>query len=225
MNPTPPRCVLFDLDGTLADTAPDLGAALNRLLVEEGRAPLPSAATRPVTSQGVRGLLRVGLGIGPDNPDYPELAQRVLKHYAAAICQHTQLFDGMARVLTELEAQDIKWGIVTNKHMRFTEPLVEALGLARRAACVIGGDSATHPKPHPAPLIMACEHADVLPEDSIYVGDDLRDIQAGHAAGMRTIAAAWGYLGEGEAIHEWGADHIADTPAALLDVVFGINVQ
>lgn len=225
MNSTPTRCVLFDLDGTLADTAPDLGAALNRVLEEEGLAPLPMSATRPVTSQGVRGLLRVGLGIGPDAPDYQTLAQRVLKHYAAGICQHTRLFDGMAAVLDALESQRVKWGIVTNKHARFTEPLVDALGLAQRAACVISGDSAAHPKPHPAPLIMACERANVPTEHSIYVGDDLRDIQAGKAAGMRTIAAAWGYLGDGDAIHDWGADHIASTPEALLDVVLSLNVQ
>ncbi|WP_374605080.1 phosphoglycolate phosphatase [Niveibacterium sp.] len=225
MTQAPTCCVLFDLDGTLADTAPDLGAALNSVLEEEGVAPLPMEATRPVTSQGVRGLLRVGLGIGPDDTNYQTLAQRVLKHYATGICRHTRLFDGMPGVLATLESRGIKWGIVTNKHARFTEPLVDALGLIQRAACVISGDSAAHPKPHPAPLLMACERANVAPTHSIYVGDDLRDIQAGKAAGMCTIAAAWGYLGEGEAIHEWGADHIAPTPEALLDVVFGINVQ
>ena len=225
MTQAPTCCVLFDLDGTLADTAPDLGAALNSVLEEEGVAPLPMEATRPVTSQGVRGLLRVGLGIGPDDTNYQTLAQRVLKHYAAGICRHTRLFDGMPGVLATLESRGIKWGIVTNKHARFTEPLVDALGLMQRAACVISGDSAAHPKPHPAPLLMACERANVAPTHSIYVGDDLRDIQAGKAAGMCTIAAAWGYLGEGEAIHEWGADHIAPTPEALLDVVFSINVQ
>ncbi|WP_172204324.1 phosphoglycolate phosphatase [Niveibacterium sp. COAC-50] len=225
MTQAPTCCVLFDLDGTLADTAPDLGAALNRVLEEEGLAPLPMEVTRPVTSQGVRGLLRVGLGIGPDDTNYQTLAQRVLKHYAAGICRHTRLFDGMPGVLATLESRGIKWGIVTNKHARFTEPLIDALGLMQRAACVISGDSAAHPKPHPAPLLMACERANVAPTHSIYVGDDLRDIQAGKAAGMCTIAAAWGYLGEGEAIHEWGADHIAPTPEALLDVVFGINVQ
>ncbi len=225
MTQAPTRCVLFDLDGTLADTAPDLGAALNRVLEEEGLAPLPMEATRPVTSQGVRGLLRVGLGIGPDDINYQSLAQRVLKHYAAGICRHTRLFDGMPDVLATLESRGIKWGIVTNKHARFTEPLVDALGLMQRAACVISGDSAAHPKPHPAPLLMACERANVAPTHCIYVGDDLRDIQAGKAAGMRTIAAAWGYLGESEAIHEWCADHIAPTPETLLDVVFGINVQ
>lgn len=225
MTQAPTCCVLFDLDGTLADTAPDLGAALNRVLEEEGLAPLPMEVTRPVTSQGVRGLLRVGLGIGPDDTNYQTLAQRVLKHYAAGICRHTRLFDGMPGVLATLESRGIKWGIVTNKHARFTEPLVDALGLMQRAACVISGDSAAHPKPHPAPLLMACERANVAPTHSIYVGDDPRDIQAGKAAGMCTIAAAWGYLGEGEAIHEWSADHIAPTPEALLDVVFGINVQ
>lgn len=219
------RCVLFDLDGTLADTAPDLGAALNRVLAEQGRAQLPLEATRPVTSQGVRGLLRVGMGIDPEHPDYQTHAQRVLLHYTSAICEHTRLFAGMDQVLAALDACGIKWGIVTNKHARFTTPLVNALGLAERAACVISGDTASHPKPHPAPLLLASEQAGVPPALTVYVGDDIRDIQAGRAAGMRTLAAAWGYLGEGEPIHHWGADAVVDTPNALLDALSREHVQ
>ncbi|GAA5181323.1 phosphoglycolate phosphatase [Niveibacterium umoris] len=219
------RCVLFDLDGTLADTAPDLGGALNRLLEEEGLSPLPLEVTRPVTSQGVRGLLRVGLGLEPTDATYHERAQRVLAHYAAAICENTRLFDGIDAVLEALEAAGIKWGIVTNKHARFTDPLVAALGLDVRAACVVSGDSAPHPKPHPAPLLLACDKAGVPAEASVYIGDDLRDIQAGRAAGMRTIAAAWGYLGHGSPVEEWGADLIAENPAAILGALSCKHVQ
>lgn len=220
-----PQCVLFDLDGTLADTAPDLSAALNRLLVEQGRVAIPLSVTRPVTSQGVRGLLRVGLGLEPDDADYPRHAARVLHHYASAICEGTQLFDGMPTLLDLLDAHHIKWGIVTNKHARFTEPLVAALGLAERAACVVSGDSATHPKPHPAPLLLACSQAGVPVEATIYVGDDVRDIEAGRAAGMRTIAAAWGYLGHGVSVDQWGADFVADNPAALFNAFSCKQVQ
>ncbi|MCX9156024.1 phosphoglycolate phosphatase [Niveibacterium sp. 24ML] len=222
---TSTRCVLFDLDGTLADTAPDLGAALNRVLMEEGHPPLPLEATRPVTSQGVRGLLRVGLKLEPEHPEYQAHAQRVLSHYTAAICELTRLFDGMDQVLATLESSGIKWGIVTNKHTRFTEPLVSALGLTERAACVISGDTASHPKPHPAPLILACDRAGVPAAQTVYVGDDIRDIQAGRAAGMRTIAAAWGYLGEGEPIHRWGADAIVSDPSGLLGALSHEHVQ
>ena len=219
------QCVLFDLDGTLADTAPDLAAALNRVLVEDGRVALPLLVTRPVTSQGVRGLLRIGLGLEPEHPSYQSHAQRVLAHYTAAICEHTRLFDGMPQVLDALDTRGIKWGIVTNKHARFTAPLVSALGLAERAACVISGDTAAHPKPHPAPLLLACERAGVPAHLTTYVGDDIRDIQAGRAAGMRTIAAGWGYLGEGEPIEHWGADAIINTPNGLLGALSYEHVQ
>jgi len=218
-------CVLFDLDGTLADTAPDLGGALNRVRVEEGLAPLPLAATRPVTSQGVRGLLRVGFDITPEDGRYPGLSERVLAHYAAHICEETRIFDGLEQVLHELESRGIRWGIVTNKHSRFTVPLVRALGYETRAACVVSGDSAARPKPHPDTLLHACGLVSLAPTDCVYVGDDERDVQAGRAAGMPTIVAAWGYLGQGTPPEAWGADSIVSTPDSLLDALAALPVQ
>ncbi|WP_341675427.1 HAD-IA family hydrolase [Niveibacterium sp. SC-1] len=220
-----PRCVLFDLDGTLADTAPDLSGALNRVRQEEGLAPLPLSVTRPVTSQGVRGLLRVGFDLTPEDGRYPGLAERVLTHYAAHICEETRLFDGLAEVLGTLESRDTPWGIVTNKHSRFTLPLVRALGLEQRAACVVSGDSAARPKPHPDTLLHACAQLSLAPADCVYVGDDERDVLAGRAAGMATVVAAWGYLGQGTPPEAWGADRVAATPGTLLDVLAALPVQ
>lgn len=209
--------VLFDLDGTFADTAPDLGAALNKILVEEGRQPLSLAHFRPHTSAGTRGMLQVGFGIEPDDPCYGDLAARFLAHYGAGLCVDTVLFEGMPALIAELEAKNLPWGIVTNKPARFTDPLMQALGYAERAACIVSGDSAPRAKPHPDPLFLACSRIACIPEACLYVGDDLRDIQAGAAAGMRTIAAAWGYLGTGSPIAEWGADIIAEHPLVLVD--------
>jgi phosphoglycolate phosphatase len=219
------ECVLFDLDGTLADTAPDLAAALNRVRQEEGLPSVGEELTRPVTSQGVRGLLRVGFGLQPEDGAYTAVAHRVLAHYEAAICRDTRLFEGMDSVIAALEARRIKWGIVTNKHARFTVPLVSALGLDRRAACVVSGDTAARPKPFPDPLLHACAVAEVSPSRTVYVGDDVRDIEAGHAAHMGTVAAAWGYLGENEPIENWGADAIVSTPGRLLEALDKLSVR
>ncbi|MBX3670243.1 MAG: phosphoglycolate phosphatase [Rhodocyclaceae bacterium] len=207
--------VLFDLDGTLADTAPDLGRCLNAVRAEQGLAPVALAQLRPHTSSGVRGLLRAGMDVRPDHPEYATLAQRFLVHYAAGLCVDTQPYDGMESVLTQIEARGLPWGIVTNKAARFTEPLVVALAWHCRASCVVSGDTTPHAKPHPAPLLHAAQALKVAPEHCVYIGDDLRDIQAARAAGMASIAAAWGYLGETHAIHDWGADCVLDTPAAL----------
>jgi phosphoglycolate phosphatase len=214
-----PEAVFFDLDGTLADTAPDLGAALNALLAEEGRAPLAHAVLRPHVSAGARGLLKVGFGIDPDDSSYAALRERFLDIYACALCQRTALFPGMSTLLDALEAQGIAWGVVTNKPERFTLPLMEALGLAGRAAAIVGGDTTAKAKPDPLPLLHACTVAGVAATASAYVGDDLRDIQAGRAAGMRTFAAAWGYLGDGPPIGAWGADHLVAEPAGLLAAI------
>lgn len=210
------ECVLFDLDGTLADTAPDLAAALNCMREEEGLAPLPGEVTRPVTSQGVRGLLRVGFALQPEDPSYPAMASRLLTHYERGICRETRLFEGIEPVLAALEDSGVKWGVVTNKHARFTVPLVAALQLDHRAACVVSGDTTARAKPYPDPLLHACAAAGVLPNHCAYVGDDLRDIQAGRAAHMTTLAAAWGYLGQEASIESWGADAIVAEPAALI---------
>ena len=219
------ECVLFDLDGTLADTAPDLAAALNRVRQEEGLPSVGEELTRPITSQGVRGLLRVGFGLQPEDEGYAAVAHRVLAHYEAAICRDTRLFEGMDSVIAALEARRIKWGIVTNKHARFTVPLVSALGLDRRAACVVSGDTAARPKPFPDPLLHACAVAEVSPSRTVYVGDDVRDIEAGRAAHMGTMAAAWGYLGENEPIENWGADAIVSIPGRLLEALDKLSVR
>lgn len=210
------KAVLFDLDGTLADTAPDLVAALNQLRTEEGLEPLPLAQLRRFASEGARGLLREGIGIAQDHPDYPELAERFYLHYLQGLCIHTRLFHGMPHVLGEFSRIGLKWGVVTNKHGRFTYPLLEAMQLPD-IACIVCGDTTSHPKPAPDPVLHACRLLGISPEESIYVGDDLRDIQAGKAAGSVTLAAAWGYLGGTTPISEWSADAIIENPAAILD--------
>jgi len=213
------EAVLFDLDGTLADSAPDLGAALNLLLVEEGRAPLPLAQTRPYTSNGVRGLLDVGFGIAPDHETYAALAKRFLNHYESILCQGTTLFPGIPELLAALDERGVRWGIVTNKMQRFTLPLTDSLGLRHGAACIVSGDSSPRFKPHPEPLWLACSAAQVLPSRCLYVGDDLRDIQAGRNAGLGTIAAAYGYLGRDTAPDTWQADAIVTQTGQILDLL------
>ena len=210
--------VLFDLDGTLADTAPDLGGALNRLRVKEGLGPLPLQQLRAHASAGARGLISEGFGISKEHPRYADLQERFLALYEQHICEETCLFPGMADVLDQLEQRRIKWGIVTNKHARFTTPLMEALGLARRAACIISGDTAAKAKPDPAPLLMACSQAGVVPGNAIYVGDDERDVQAGLAAGMGTVIAAWGYC-FGAPIATWGGDVIIHEPKEVIGLL------
>ena len=212
--------VLFDLDGTLADTAPDLAGALNRLRVERGLPTHPMAMLRPYTSQGVRGLLKAGFDIQPGHPDYESLFQRFLEIYEAHLCVETRLFDGMDQILSAIEAQGLRWGIVTNKRMRFTEPLVAALGLSARAATVVSGDTTAETKPSPLPLLHACTHVGIAPEYALYIGDDRRDIEAGKAAGMRTAAVRFGYLGDGGPIESWGADEIVDVVADLSGCIF-----
>ena len=209
--------ILFDLDGTLADTAPDLALALNRLRAEHGLAPVPAETTRPHTSSGARGLLKAGFDCSPGDARYEALKARFLELYEGDLVVHTRLFDGMESLLDELERRAIAWGVVTNKAKRFTEPLMRQMGLAGRAACIVSGDSTAHTKPHPAPMLHAAAHISVAPERCIYLGDDLRDIQAAHAAGMRAVAVRYGYLGDGGPIESWQADVIIDHPREVLD--------
>ena len=214
----PIHAVLFDLDGTLADTAPDLGGALNRLREESGMPPLPLDSLRPHASNGARGLIGAGFGIGPKHERFPELLKRFLALYENQICTDTRLFPGVAELLVELEQRSIPWGVVTNKIERFTQPLMAALDLLQRAACIVSGDTAARPKPDPAPLLMACSMAGVEPGKSLYLGDDLRDVQAGQGAGMLTVIAAWGYLA-GSPISEWAADAVIDHPSQLIGIL------
>ncbi|HXC39225.1 MAG TPA: phosphoglycolate phosphatase [Burkholderiales bacterium] len=211
------RTVLFDLDGTLADTAPDLAHALNRLLAEQGLPPLPLEYARPWTSSGARGLIKAGLDMDPTDPRYEALRVRFLDLYAEDICVHTRLFPGMEELLRGIEARGLRWGIVTNKAERFTLPLVRAMGLDQRAACVVGGDTTPHAKPHPAPLLHAAGLVGDSPEQCLYVGDDLRDVQSARAAGMPVLAAAFGYLGKDGDPRTWGADGIIQTPLETLN--------
>jgi len=208
--------VLFDFDGTLADTAADLAAALNRMRTERAMAPLPAAAVRPYASMGARGLVRIGFGVTPEDSSYGVMREEFLRNYAEAICVHTRLFDGMERLLTALRKKALAWGIVTNKSMRFTERLVPALGLA--PDCVVGGDSTPHLKPHPASLLLAAEKLRLPPADCVYVGDDLRDIQAARAAGMRCVAVEYGYHGvDNPGPRAWNADAVISRPEQLLE--------
>ena len=207
--------VLFDLDGTFADTAPDLGRAVNAMRAARGLSPVPLADTRRVTSLGARGLLSVGFGIGPDHADYAAMREEFLHIYENNLCCDTTLFPGIADLIDRLEGLGIRWGIVTNKAERFALPLLRQLGYGQRAACIIGGDTTPHMKPHPAPLLAAAKSVGCTPEHCIYVGDDERDIQAGKAAGMRTIAVRFGYL-NGSNPDTWGADSVVDSPAEIL---------
>ena len=209
--------VLFDLDGTLADTAPDLAGALNALLEERRCPPLPVAVARPVTSSGARGMLKVGFGIDPGHADYEALKARFLDLYAERVCVETELFPGIANLLATLDARAVPWGVVTNKAERFTRPLLEALALLERAACVVGGDTTARAKPHPDPLLHAARHIGVEAERCLYVGDDLRDVQAARSAGMPVLAAAYGYLGIDGDPHTWGADAVIEHPLDVLN--------
>jgi phosphoglycolate phosphatase len=217
--PPPVRLALFDLDGTLADTAPDLAAAANRQREERGLAPLPLHDLRPFASHGARGLIGMALGASPGDAGFEALREQFLNYYEQALCVRSKLFDDIDATLAALESAGIAWGIVTNKAARFTVPLVQQLGLARRAACVVSGDTTPHLKPHPAPLQHAMTTTRMPAEATVYVGDDLRDIQAGRAAGARTVAAAYGYLGGATDIGDWCADHVIAAPRELLPVV------
>jgi phosphoglycolate phosphatase len=212
-----PRAILFDLDGTLADSAPDLAAAVNQLRTARGLAPAPYAQLRPVASAGARGLIGAAFDLKPGDDGYEELRIAFLDNYEAALAVKTHLFDGIAEMLEGLRERNLQWGIVTNKAARFTEPLVPQIGLGK-AGCVVSGDTTPHPKPHPAPLLEAARRLALTAQDCWYVGDDLRDIQAGRAAGMRTIAAAWGYCGHVEPT-TWGADAMAATPLDVLSLI------
>ena len=210
------RTVLFDLDGTLVDSAPDLAGATNEMLVARGLPALPLEFLRPMVGAGARGMMGLAFQVAPQDPRFGALKAEFFDRYELRLLQETQVFAGVPELLDALSHAGLAWGIVTNKSERFALPLTAGLGLAVRAAAIVGGDSTPHTKPHPAPLLEAARRAGVAPEHCVYVGDDHRDILAGRAAGMLTVAVSWGYLGQGEAIEDWGADLIVDTPAQLL---------
>lgn len=210
------RAVLFDLDGTFADTAPDLGAALNRQRALRNLPPLPISRLRIHASAGARGLLGAGFGIAPEDPEFAALREEFLRFYEEVLCLETRLFPGIPELLQQLEARGLRWGIVTNKPERYTRPLLAALGVVQRAGCIVSGDTCPHPKPHPAPLLEASRTLGVAPGDCIYLGDDRRDTQASLAAGMRSIIACYGYLGTGERWERWGAHGGIEAPQDLL---------
>ncbi len=207
--------VLFDLDGTLVDSAPDLAGAVNDLRHRRGMSALRYADLRPHAGSGARGMLNVAFGMAPGDAGYEALRDEFHDHYATRLLQETQSFDSALRALDELDRHGLPWGIVTNKAMRFAEPVVRGLGL-QRSAVLVAGDTTPHAKPHPAPLLEAARRLGCRPEACVYVGDDARDVAAGRAAGMRTLAAAWGYLGTGQLPDAWGADAVLADAGGLL---------
>lgn len=208
--------VLFDLDGTLIDSAPDLAGTVNEMRLERGMPELPYPGLRAMVGAGARGMLAAGFSIGPEHEAFDAMRSEFLARYEARMLRLTGVFPGVDALLDALERRRLPWGIVTNKAERFAMPVTSGLGLHQRAATVIGGDTTPHAKPHPAPLLEAVRRIGTQPQCCIYVGDDERDIQAGRAAGMRTVAAAWGYLGTGQSPSDWGADIVLDSPQQLL---------
>jgi len=218
------RAVLFDLDGTFADTAPDLAAALNATLAAWQRPPLPFASIRPHVSHGGRALIRLGFGLDVGDPGYDERRAYLLDFYLQNICRETSLFPGIEPLIDQLEQAGLAWGIVTNKPSWLTDPLLQALGVSERAGCVVSGDTCARSKPHPDPIEHACRLLEVAPQASLYVGDARRDIEAAHAAGGRAVAAMFGYIEEADDPRSWLAEHYVEQPLEILDLL-GLSPQ
>lgn len=212
--------IFFDLDGTLADTAPDLVAATNQLLIARNLDPKPYEFLRPYASAGARGLLEGAFGINPDHADFPLLRDEFFGNYEKALLVESKLFDGIDHLLEQMDEANLPWGIITNKSERFTKPLTELMGLRQRAVSTVSGDTTPYSKPHPEPILHAARISNIDPKKSIYVGDDVRDVLAGKAAGMKTVAAAYGYCGCKEPPEAWGADYIINNPLDLLQIIF-----
>lgn len=209
------RVVLFDLDGTLVDSAPDLAASANALRHRQGLPPLPIERLRPHVGSGARGMLGEGLGLRPGDPGYETLREAFLADYATRLLERTALFDGVGALLAGLRQRGLRWGIVTNKARGLAEPIQQAL--LPDAGTLVGGDCTAQRKPHPAPLLEAARRLSVPPAQCLYVGDDPRDMQAARAAEMVGLAAAWGYLGVDQPIASWGAAEVLERPLQLLD--------
>ncbi len=213
------RAVLFDLDGTLIDSAPDLGVAADKMRVDRGLPSLPLERYRPMAGAGARGMLGVAFGITPEHPDYAALREEFFVNYENCMTERTYVFQGIAELITQLLGQGLAWGVVTNKSMRFTQPLTQRMSLFATASAVVAGDSTPHAKPHPAPLLEAARQLRLEPVRCIYVGDDERDVAAGLAAGMGTVAATYGYLGSNADTLLWGAHAHIHSPLELLPLL------
>lgn len=216
---TSPKAILFDLDGTLVDTAPDLAAALNYVLQKNNKKPLAYEVIRPIASDGSLGLLRLGFGINEKSEEFPALREQLLNYYQTHIADHSRLFEGMENVLDYLAQQNIAWGVVTNKPYQLSCELLAKLNLAQKTLCIIGGDSLPQRKPHPAPLLQAAKILNVSPEQCWYIGDARRDIDAGKNANMTTLVALWGYLHKEENPKSWQADFYIEKPLDLLQKI------
>jgi N-acetyl-D-muramate 6-phosphate phosphatase len=213
------EAVLFDLDGTLIDSAPDLGAAADKLRTDRGLPPLPLELYRPMAGAGARGMLGVAFGMKPDHPEFGVYREEFFRNYEQCMTQRTHEFEGIADMIGSLVARGLPWGVVTNKSMRFAGPLTQQMPLFRTARAVVGGDSTPHTKPHPEPLFEAARRMGVAPIRCIYVGDDERDVMAGKAAGMGTVAASYGYLGSKGEVASWGADAAVSRPLEILSLL------
>lgn len=213
------RAVLFDLDGTLIDSAPDLGAAADKMRTDRGLPSLPLERYRPMAGAGARGMLGEAFGMTPEHPEFPVYREEFFTNYQACMTHRTTVFEGVAELIRLLEQHRLAWGVVTNKSSRFTEPLTQAMPLFASAGAVVSGDTTPHAKPHPAPLLEAAMRLGLPPEHCIYVGDDERDIVAGRAAGMGTVAALYGYLGQKADAQEWGAQAAINFPLDLLQLL------
>lgn len=213
------EAVLFDLDGTLIDSAPDLGAAADKMRVDRGLAPLPLSCYRPMAGAGARGMISIAFGLGPEDGQYDALREEFFSNYESRLTELTYVFNGVDDLVGDIERLGLKWGVVTNKAKRFTLPLTRSMRLFDRAGTIVAGDTTPHSKPHPAPLLEAARQLGIEPERCLYVGDDERDIVAGRAAGMATVAAAYGYLGSVGLINEWKADATISSPKELLQLL------
>ena len=214
-----PQAVLFDLDGTLIDSAPDLGAAADKMRTDRGMPSLDYALYRPMAGSGAKGMLEIAFGMAPEHSDYEDFKEEFLSNYEQAMKVHSVIFDGVQDLLLHLQEMGLKWGVVTNKSQRFTLPLTSQIPLFASAQAIVSGDTTLHAKPHPEPLFEAARRMQLSPEQCWYVGDDERDIVAGKAAGMTTVAAHYGYLGSQAEVLSWGADHIIHSPLALADLL------